>query len=95
MDDRNSYLVNMRTLIIESANQKSNSVRTAIVTLRSELHVAAQVRDQLGKSECRVVTVSRGQTFGSHPTTQTLCISSQSGERDSDVGVQRDDLLLI
>jgi hypothetical protein len=77
---QNPYLVNMGTLIIESANQKSDSVGAAIVTLRTELHIAAQVRNQLGKSECRVVAVSGGQAFGSHPTAQTLCIGSQSGE---------------
>jgi len=88
-------LENVRSLVVESCDQESDTVGTTVVALGSELHVAAQVGDHLGEPERRVVSVSGGQTFRPHPTTQTLSVGSQTGERDADVIVLKLNFFLI
>ena len=77
----------MRSLVIEASNKESNAVRSPVVALSSELHVAAQVGNHFGQPECRVVPVPRGQTLRPHPAAQALGIGGQTGERNADVSV--------
>ena len=50
------YLINVRSLIVITCDEKSNTVGPAIVALGSELHVAAQIGDHLRKSQSRIVS---------------------------------------
>ena len=81
------YLVDVRSLVVETDQEEADTVGPAVVSLSARLHVAAQVGNKGREREDGVAAVPRGQTLGLHPTGQRLGVGGESGKGDASVSV--------
>lgn len=89
------HFVDVWSLVIVPGHQQSHTERTPIVALGAGLHLVPDVHDQSGHRIDGVVRELVVQTFLAHIATQHAGISGDSGNRDAQMGVDRDDLLLV
>lgn len=85
----------MRSLCIDTGDQQSHTIWSSSVLLGVDLRPVGDAAGDLGEGNRAVVGQARGERLLLHEVGQDAGVGGETGEGDTEVGVYRDDLLLV